>query len=141
MAGYRYPDRQYDMGKVHNFHVTLPLAIPYRLNAEDYVFFNYPENFPAHQYQVVMESMSNASPNPLDRYRIIGGLAKKVELPQVYFSKGFGSHAMIGVVPVINGLPSFVGNLVRGSTYTIDPKNAKVVTKQGHFGLNRTGVY
>ena len=140
MTDSRFPERQYDMTRTHNFHVTLPHAIPYRLNATDYVFFNYPERFPAASYEVVVESASNASPNPLDRFRSIGPLDRKVELPDVYFSKGFGSHAKIGLIPKTPNLPSFVGNLVRGSTYTVDV-NAPVVTMQGHRGLQRTGVY
>lgn len=142
MADYRYADRQYDISKVHNFHVTLPLAIPYRLSAEDYVFFNYPSNFPAQLYSVVVESASNASPNPLDRFRSIGDLQYKVELPNVYFSKGFGSHASILVLPKVKSplLKPYIGDLVRGSTYTID-LNAPIRSIEGHRELKRTGVY
>lgn len=136
---YTFPDRQFDIPRVHNYHVTLPLAIPYRLDATDYVFFNYPCDFPAENYEVVVESASMASPNPHDRFRSIGRLGRKMELPGVYFSKGFGSHAKIGVLPITgNGTP-YIGDLVRGNTYTIDPK-AKMVTPQGHRGLHRTGV-
>jgi hypothetical protein len=141
MSEYRFPERQFDISRVHNFHVTLPIAVPYRLDATDFVFFNIPNNFPASQYEVVVESASNASPNPLDRFRSIGGLTAKVELPGVYFSKGFGSHAKIGVLPKTNpNLPSFMGNLIRGSTYTINVGAAKV-SREGHIGLQRTGVY
>ena len=97
------------------------------------------ESFPKDQYIVVVESASNASPNPFDRFRGIGCLERKVELPDVYFSRGFGSQAKLGVLPKTTGLPSFIGNLVRGSTYTIDC-NAKVASNQGHLALNRTGV-
>lgn len=141
MSEYRFPERQFDISRVHNFHVTLPIAIPYRLDATDFVFFNIPSNFPASQYEVVVESASNASPNPLDRFRSIGGLTAKVELPGVYFAKGFGSHAQIGVLPKTNpNLPSFIGNLIRGSTYTIN-MNAERISRSGHLALQRTGVY
>ena len=134
-------DRQYDISKVHNFHVTLPHAVPYRLSAEDYIFFNYPPNFPVEKYTVVVESASNASGNPSDRFRSIGMLDRKVELPNVYFSKGFGSHSKVGVLPNYEGMPSYIGNLIRGSTYTIDPTNPRLASVSGHLELNRTGVY
>jgi hypothetical protein len=140
---YTFPTRQYDISRNSiNKHVTIPIAVPYRLDAMDYVFFNYPCNFPAEKYYVVVESLSTASPNPHDRFRLVGSLKQKVELPQVHFAKGFGSHAKIGVLPrdKTEGLPSFLGALMRGNTYTIDPK-AEIVTPQGHRALHRTGVY
>ncbi len=137
---YAMPDRQFDIGRVGNYHTTLPLAVPYRMDATDFVFFNFPTNFPVRNYHVLVESISTASSEPMDRYRDIGPLEHKVELPNVYFSKGFDSHARIGVIPVNGNGPSFLGNLVRGSTYTID-LNADVITPQGHRALQRTGVY
>ena len=134
---FSFPDRQFDIPRVHNSHVTLPLAIPYRLDATDYVFFNFPSEFPYQNYRVIFESISNASSNPDDRFRDIGPLEKKVELPGVYFSRGFGSQASILVLPV-NGGKTFLGNLVRGATYTIN-LDARVVTNQGHQELARTG--
>src|SRR5437879_6267392 len=135
----RQPQRQLDIQRVHNQHLTLPLAIPYRLDATDYVFFNYPTEFPADKYQVVVESPSTGSAHPLDRFRSIGHLRQKVELPGVHFSKGFGSAAKIGVVPNNDErLPGFVGNLVRGATYTIAP-NALVILSNGLRQLFRTG--
>jgi hypothetical protein len=137
---YAMPDRQYDITRQWNFNVTLPLAVPYRLDATDYVFFNYPSNFPAHEYQVVIESMSNASSDPMDRFRNIGPLTRKCELPGVYFSRSFGSQAKIGVLPVNNpNLDKYIGNLYRGNTYTLDV-NAPLATPQGHRALQRTGV-
>jgi hypothetical protein len=135
---FSFPDRQYDIPKVGNFHVTLPLAIPYRLDATDYVFFNYPSDFPIHGYRVIMESMSNASSHKDDRFRDIGPLEKKVELPQVFFSRGFGSQSSIFVLPIQEGNRMFIGNLIRGATYTIDLQ-APMVTAQGHQALQRTG--
>jgi hypothetical protein len=137
----RYPERQYDMVRTHNFHVTLPHAIPYRLNAQDYVFFSYPSDFPNKGYKVIVESSSNASPNPMDRFRDIGFLSPKVELPDVYFSQGFGGQARIGLVPIDPRYgPPFMGNLVRGSTYTIDGQNT-LASEYGHIALKRTGVH
>lgn len=135
------PERQYDISRYSiNYFATLPYDIPYKLNAESYVFFNYPDNFPFQSYRVLVESMSNASPYQKDRFRDIGPLQRKVELPDVHFSKGFGSAASLLVVPSISGLPSFLANLYRGNTYTIDPQNMRVLTKQGHLSMNRTGV-
>ncbi len=137
---YSFPDRQYDINRIFNDHVTLPIAIPYRLDATDYVFFNYDSTFPAHRYAVVVESPSNASPNPSDRFRVIGPLQQKVELPQVQFSRGGPSAAQIGVLPIYEdkNLSPYVGPLVRGSTYTIS-SNAKFLTTKGHRQLYRTG--
>ena len=52
---YSFPDRQYDIPRVGNFHVTLPHAIPYRLNATDYVFFTFCNSFPVEKYRVIVE--------------------------------------------------------------------------------------
>jgi hypothetical protein len=130
--------RQFDISKQWNFHTSLPIAIPYRLDATDYVFFNIPNNFNVEDYSVVVESASNASPNPADRFRLIGPLQQKVELPNVYYSRGFGSQASIGVLPNNNtNLDPFISNLVRGATYTINP-NAPFVTPT-HRGMARLG--
>lgn len=136
---YTMPDRQFDVTRQWNFHVTLPLGVPYRMDATDYVFFNIPAGFPAHKYQVVVESLSNASGNPMDRFRNIGPLEAKVELPGVYFPRGFGSQASIGVLPIDGKGTPFLGNLYRGNTYTIS-MDSEIVTPQGHRALLRTGV-
>lgn len=134
----RFPDRQFDISRVHNEHVSLPIGIPYRLDATDFVFFNYPDNFPINEYSIIVESPSNASPNPMDRFRNIGKLNKKVELPNIHFSKGFGSAAKIGVIPNNPSLTPYIGTIVRGATYTID-YNAPILTDGGHRILQRTG--
>lgn len=135
----RFPDRQFDIHRIHNDHTALPLGMPYRLDATDFVFFNFPDNFPVNDYSVVVESASNASPNPSDRFRNIGKFQKRVELPNVHFSKGFGSAAKIGVIPTNNpNLTSYIGTIVRGGTYTID-YNAQVLTSSGHKIMHRTG--
>ncbi len=140
MSHYSFPDRQYDINRIAiNKHITLPLAIPYRLDATDYVDFVYEKDFPAHEYVVVVEAPGTASPNPNDRFREIGPLQRKVELPQVQFSKGWNSYAKIGVVPKYNGsLTPYIGDLVRGATYQIHP-SAAYVTTTGHRMLYRSG--
>jgi len=137
---YSFPERQFDIVRTHNFHLSLPHAIPYRLNATDYVLFNYSNDFPVHNYRVVMESMSNASSHHDDRFRDIGPLEKKCELPDVYFSRGFGTAASILLLPISQGGPMFIGNLIRGATYTVN-LNAPVITPQGHRALERTGGF
>lgn len=139
---YSFPWRQYDSVRTSNHTVVIPQGIPYRLNATDYVFFNYPTDFPLDQYRVVMESMSNASSHPNDRFRDIGPLEKKCELPDVYFSRGLGTASSILVLPKDEtmGLPAFIGNLVRGATYNIEP-HAPVITPSGHKALERTGGF
>jgi hypothetical protein len=137
---YSFPSRQYDMVRTSNHTVTLPQAIPYRLNATDYIFFNYPPDFPLNKYRVIMESMSNASSHHNDRFRDIGPLEKKCELPDVYFSRGLGTAGSILVLPTEPNLPSFIGNLIRGATYNIEPK-APIITPAGHKALERTGGF
>lgn len=137
---YSRPERQYELPRTANYHITLPHAEPYRINATDYVYFNIPENFPVNIYNVVVESMSNASSHKNDRFRNIGLLEKRCELPDVYFSQGFGSHASILVLPIFSGYPAYIGNLIRGATYTIDPHGTKT-TYQGHIALERTGGF
>ena len=136
---FSFPDRQFDQVRTHNHHITLPHAIPYRLNATDYVFFNYSNDFPINNYRVVVESASNASSHHNDRFRDIGPLEKKCELPDVYFSRGFGTASSILVLP-IGGGPCFIGNLVRGATYNIN-LNAPVISVSGHRALERTGGF
>jgi hypothetical protein len=132
------PDRQYDINRINNQHITLPLAIPYRLDATDYAFFNYSDDFPVDAYEVIVESADNASGNPRDRFRSIGPLSRKVELPGVFFSRGFGSASSILVLPKQEGMQKFIGNINRGATYFIDRK-AQIITKEGHRALGRTG--
>lgn len=135
---YHCPDRQFDITRINNQHITLPLAIPYRLDATDYAFFNYSDNFPVDMYEVIVESASNASCNPNDRFRSIGPLSRKVELPGVFFSRGFGSASSILVLPKVEGMPKFIGTVNRGATYNID-RNGPIVTNTGHRALGRTG--
>lgn len=135
-----FSDRQYDITRNRDGWLTVPHYIPGRLNATDFVFFNYSREFPVCNYRVVVEAPSNASPFNSDRYRDIGPLEKKVELPDVIFQQGFGSHAKILVLPYDIRQPAFMGNLVRGSTYTLDP-HARCVSVEGHIGMQRTGVY
>jgi len=136
---FRFPERQLEINRVGNYHITLPHAIPYRLNAYDFVFFNYPKDFPDHLYHVIVESMSNASPNHNDRFRDIGKLEQKVELPEVYYGQGFGSHSSLLVLPIVDEkAPKFIANLIRGATYRIDP-DAQQITVQGHIAMDRTG--
>jgi len=137
---FSFPDRQFDQVRTHNHNITLPHAIPYRLNATDYVFFNYSNNFPINDYRVIVESASNASSHEPDRFRDIGPLEKKCELPDVYFSRGFGTASSILVLPKNNRGPFFIGNLVRGATYHIN-EDAPVITVQGHKALERTGGF
>lgn len=134
----RQPERQYDIQRINNQHLTLPIAVPYRLDATDFVFFNFPSNFPVDQYRVVIESPATGSAHPWDRFRDIGHLQSKVELPGIIFSKGFGSAAQIGVIPKQSGYDAFISNLVRGATYTII-ENAPVITSAGHRAMQRTG--
>lgn len=134
-----FPTRQYDIPRTGNFHVTLPIVAPYRINATDFVFFNYSNDFPVNNYKVIVESASVASPNINDRFRDIGPLENKCELPNVYFSRGFESTSSILVLPKQHGQgKSYIGNLVRGATYNINP-NGNIMTQQGHIGLERSG--
>ena len=137
---FSHPHRQYEIPRTNNYHVTLPHGVPYRLNASDYLFFNYAPDFPVHMYRVIVESMSNASSHPSDRFRDIGPLGPKVELPDVYFSQGFGSQSSVLVLPIIGGYEKFIGNLIRGATYTIN-LNGNIITIEGHRGLQRTGGF
>ena len=135
-----FPERQYDQPRTHNHWVSVPHSVPGRLNATDFVFLNYDSSFPAHLYRVAVESASNASPSPSDRYRNIGALQNKVELPDVHFSQGFDSHAKILILPTNSKLPAYMGNLVRGSTYAVT-KDARTAGVQDFRLLERTGVH
>src|SRR6185503_9945412 len=103
-----FPERQFDISRSRGNWLTVPYFTPGRLNATEFVFFNYDSTFPAHMYRVSVESMSNASPHLTDRYRDIGPLARKVELPDVMFAHGFESHAKLVVLPVQEGMPAYL---------------------------------
>lgn len=135
-----FPERQYDQTRTHNHWVSVPPFVPGRLNATDYVFFNFDSTFPAHKYKVAVESMSNASPNNADRFRVISSLQPKVELPDVHFSQGFGSHAKILLLPEDVSLPGYICDLIRGSTYTVHNK-AHRSSVPGFLLMDRTGVH
>lgn len=131
-------DRQFDMTRNFGQWVSVPPFAKGRMNATDYVSFNWDSNFPVDLYRVIVESASNADPNPMNRYREIGRLTKYVELPDVHFSQGFGSHAKILVLPVSEGMPAFIGDLHRGSTYHINGLGP--LTQTGHVRMERSGV-
>ena len=133
-----FPNRQYDQSRTHNHWVNVPHFIPGRLNALDFVFFNFDSTFPKQYYTVAVESMSVGSPNPRDRFRTIGPLDDKVELPDVHFSQGFGSHSRIFVLPITENLPAYTADLVRGSTYTLRLKSRASKLK-GFRMMDRTG--
>ena len=133
-------DRQFDKSRVSSPWVSVPTFVTGRLDSMDYVFFNWDSTLPANKYRVIVESASNASSNPQDRYRDIGVLTKNCELPGVFFSMGFGSHSKILVLPIDAklGLPAFIGDLHRGSTYYMNTRG--IQTKSGHIMLERAGI-
>lgn len=131
-------DRQFDKTRNFGYWVSVPTEVKGRINADDYVFMNWDSNVPVGMYHVIVESASNADPNESNRFRRIGRLEKYVELPDVHFSKGFGSHSRILILPDTEGLPSYIGDLHRGSTYFMNPDG--VMTSSGHIKLVRSGV-
>lgn len=133
-----FPERQYDQSRTHNSFISVPHYVAGRLNALDFVFFNFDSTFPARYYSVAVESMSNASPVEQDRYRVIGRLQDKVELPDVHFSQGFGSHSQIFLLPNSGNLPAYKADLVRGSTYTVR-LNSRFSSTKGFRMMDRTG--
>jgi hypothetical protein len=98
--------------------ITLPKYLPGVVTAEDYVFFQWDSNFPAHEYTVVVDSIDTAGPTK----RSIGKLDKEKLLPYVIFD----AYGKIGVIPTNNPhLPGFWTRLNRGSTYTIPRVNMR----------------
>lgn len=133
-----FPHRQYDQPRTHNHWINVPHFVPGRLNALDFAFFNFDSKFPAQYYRVAVESMATGSPFLSDRFRDIGPLKSKVELPDVYFSQGFGSHAKILLLPSTDKLPAYTADLVRGSTYMVR-LNARRSRTPGYLLMDRTG--
>ena len=136
-----FPERQYDIPRdTSGNYLIIPQDDILRQNGRDFVRFVYDKStMKPGEYRVVVESASNASPDPRDRFRDIGPLGNTIELPHTYFSQGFGSHAKILVLPASSHMDAYVGNLVRGSTYIVD-KYGPVVSPQGHRAMTRTGV-
>ena len=122
-------DRQLDILATRGDWFTLPRHLPMRLNAEDFVFFRWPDNVDPDRYTVVVEVLDNAGPH----YRSISKLRKSVELPHIHYDW----HARIGVVPNSHHLPVFESELVRGSTYIIPD----VEGRNGRFQMERHGVH
>lgn len=113
----------------------IPSHVTMRNTAENYVFFEWPENIDPTKYQVVIQSLDTAGPT----YRSIGMLSfnrnarqSYLRMPDVYF----GWHDRIGVIPSTDvRLPSFIAEIGRGSTYTIP-----YVTKPGRYEMRRHGA-
>lgn len=90
----------------------LPKALPGRVRADDFIFFNYPSNMKSGDYEVVISSLDTSNV-PL---KTIGPLQQSVELPFVQLD----AFAMVYVMPRLNPqLPTFKARLNRGSTYDI----------------------
>lgn len=111
-----------------------PSSLDMRNTAENHVHFRWPQNINPTRYTVMVESLDVSGPT----YRSIGKLSHNpnaregtLKLPEVHF----GWHSRIGVVPDVNSLPSFEGELSRGSTYDVP-----AVTKNGTFRLRRHGA-
>lgn len=92
--------------------LSLPRFLPGRLNTDDFVFFNWPNNFNSSGYHVVISTNDVAGPT----YRRISKLAGQVEVPFVQLD----AYAVIGVIHETNeNKPQFWSRLNRGSTYSI----------------------
>jgi hypothetical protein len=104
-------NRQLDILATRADWFTLPRHVPGRLNAEDFVFFDWPRTLNNCRYTVVVEVLDNAGPT----YRGIGKLQKSVELPHVQYDW----HARIALVPDSTTMPVFESELNRGSTYVV----------------------
>ena len=110
-----------------------PSGLDVRNTAENHVYFRWPQSVDPTRYTVMVESLDVSGPP----YRSIGKLSNSrnahegvLKLPEVQF----GWHARIGVIPNDKSLPSFEGELSRGSTYDVP-----AVTKNGTFKLRRHG--
>jgi len=117
------------MARHHPDFFTLPKWLPGRLEADDFVHFDWPDSFNASRYTVVIESLDMSDNNP---YRSIGPLRRALEVPQVKL----GWHPRVGVVPDDESLPLFEAELVRGSTYVIPD-----VRSNGRYQMERHGMH
>ncbi|HSA76076.1 MAG TPA: hypothetical protein VLE02_00905 [Nitrosarchaeum sp.] len=107
---------------------SVPRNTPGRINGDDFIFFYWPANINPARYTVVIESLDTAGPT----YKGIGKLMRSVEIPHVKL----GAHVIVGVIPDSESLPTFQGELIRGSTYIIPN-----VTKNGTYQLQRHGMH
>jgi hypothetical protein len=116
---------------------TIPPNVPGRLNAEDFIFFQWPESLEPirHRYTVVLETKSVSSGSP---FRSIAPVIENVQLPLVQF----GWYPAILVLPDSEDLPAFRSTLIRGSTYTI-PKVGPHhhPDHHGFFQMERHGMF
>lgn len=116
---------------------TIPPNVPGRLNAEDFIFFIWPESLEPirHRYKVVLETLDVSSGSP---FRSISPLKKQVQLPLIHFDW----HPSILVLPDSEDLPAYRSTLIRGSTYQI-PKVGPHhhPSHHGWFQMIRHGMY
>jgi hypothetical protein len=104
--------QQLDTPLTATFYGILPKALPGRVRADDFIFFNYPPNMHSGDYDVAISSLDTSNV-PI---KTIGPLQKNVELPFVKLD----AYAMVYVMPRLNPhLPTFKARLNRGSTYDI----------------------
>ncbi len=121
--------RQLDMHRHHPDFYTIPKYLPGRLEADDFIFFKFPNSLNPQRYTVVIEGLDMSDNNP---NRSIGKLNSALEVPQVKL----GWHARLGVIPDSEQLPSFESELYRGSTYII-PDTGRM---NGVFRMEQHGI-
>lgn len=97
------------------YAVTPDSRTPGARNAEDFVFFAYPDGFPEDSYAVVVPSLTNGW-DRVHHYNI-GPLRQRVALPQV----ALDPTGLILVIPLYEEslLPRFQAKMVRGKRYVI----------------------
>jgi len=123
--------RQLDILATRPDWFTIPRNVPGRLNAEDFVFFDYDgADIDISRYTVVVETLDVSSGSP---FRSVSKLKETVEVPHVQL----GQYAAILVIPDSMSLPAFGSTLIRGSTYKI-PKTGGA---PHWFQMIRHGVF
>ncbi len=122
-------DRQLSTYKYRSEFLSMPKFIPGRLTGEDFLEFKWCHQMEPYldHYTVAIEVLSTSGA----AYYSISKLRQYVEVPPVHL----GWPVRMGVLPDTNMLPSFEGDLVKGSLY-IFPET----TNNGIYQLAREGM-
>ena len=105
-------ERQFDIPLSNQLFFVLPNDVKGKLSADDFVYFNYDEfNIHPHNYDIAVQSYSG-------QVLKFTQLGRRVQLPHVLYAQ----DTTLYVVPKTNRqLPTYIGTLKRGHSYTLNP--------------------
>jgi hypothetical protein len=112
------------------YAVTTDSRTPGTRNGEDFIFFDFPADFPVDSYEVVVPSLTSG----WDRTHLyrIGPPRQRVALPQIALDPA----GQVMLLPAMEGsiLPRYVAKMVRGKGYLVRGSGAGQVYQMAIVG-------